>query len=93
MAKFEAFRWNFSSSTNPEIGRSKKIVVHSSEIRGLRSTKCTSETLQSLLYFIYKKLENPCSFFRFSFHATFYFYLMNALVYVVIDTHRHNFIE
>ena len=29
--------------------------------------------------------ENPCSFFRFSFHATLYFYLMNALVYVDID--------
>ena len=30
-------------------------VDHSSEIRGLRSTKCSSETLQNLLYFIYKK--------------------------------------
>ena len=28
---------------------------HSSEIRGLRSTKCSSETLQNLLYFMYKK--------------------------------------
>ena len=29
--------------------------AHSSEIRGLRSTKCSSETLQNLLYFMYKK--------------------------------------
>ena len=28
---------------------------HSSEIRGLRSTKCSSATLQNLLYFMYKK--------------------------------------
>ena len=28
---------------------------HSSEIRGLRSTKCSSETFQNLLYFMYKK--------------------------------------
>ena len=29
--------------------------THSSEIRGLRSTKCSSETLQNLLYFMDKK--------------------------------------
>ena len=28
---------------------------HSSQIRGLRSTKCSSETLQNLLYFMYEK--------------------------------------
>ena len=28
---------------------------HSSEIRGLCSTKCSSKTLQNLLYFMYKK--------------------------------------
>ena len=28
---------------------------HSSEIRGLHLTKCSSETLQNLLYFMYKK--------------------------------------
>ena len=33
--------------------------------------------------------ENPCSFFRFSFHATLYFYLMNALVYVDINQGIH----
>ena len=27
MANFESFRWNFSSSTNPEIGRSRKLTV------------------------------------------------------------------
>ena len=31
------------------------ISVHSSEIRGLRSTKFSSKTLQNLLYFMYKK--------------------------------------
>ena len=43
--------------------------------------KCSSETLQNLLYFVV--------FFRFSFHATLYFYLMNALVYVGIDQGIH----
>ena len=33
-------------------------IMHSSEIRGLCSTKCSSETLQNLLYFI-KVLEGP----------------------------------
>ena len=56
------------------------ITSHSSEIRGLRSTKCSSETLQNLLYFMHKKTH--VVFFRFSFRATLYFYLINALVYV-----------
>ena len=58
------------------------IPMHSSEINGLRSTKCSSETLQNLLYFMYKKTH--VVLFRFSFRATLYFYLMNALVYVNI---------
>ena len=32
-----------------------KTPFHSSEIRGLRSTKCSSEMLQNLLCFMYKK--------------------------------------
>ena len=32
-----------------------RIYLHSSEIRGLCSTKCSSETLHNLLYFMYKK--------------------------------------
>ena len=32
-----------------------RLYYNSSEIRGLRSTKCSSETLQNLLYFMYKK--------------------------------------
>ena len=55
------------------------MVRHSSELRGLRSTKCSSETLQNLLYFMYQKTHVV---FSFSFRATLYFYLMNALVYV-----------
>ena len=31
---------------------------------------------------IFLEYENPCSFFRFSFRATLFFPLMNALVYV-----------
>ena len=37
--------------------------------------------LQNLPYFCH---ENPCRFFHFSFHATLFFPLMNALVYVDI---------
>ena len=58
-------------------------LLHSSEIRGLRSTKCYSEMLQNLLYFMHKKTH--VVLFRFSFRATLYFNLMNALVYVDID--------
>ena len=36
-----------------------------SEIRGLRSTKCSSETLQNLLYFMYKKTHVVFFFFHF----------------------------
>ena len=39
----------------PSILANCKLTIHSSEIRGLRSTKCSSETLQNLLYFMYKK--------------------------------------
>ena len=35
--------------------RDSKQAIHSSEIRGLCSTKCSSKTLQNLLYFMYKK--------------------------------------
>ena len=61
--------------------------MHSSEIRGLCSTKCSSETLLNLLYFMYQKTR--IVFFRFSFRATLYFYLMNALVYADIDQGIH----
>ena len=49
-----------------------KLAYHSSEIRGLRSTKCSSKTLQNFLYFMYKKT-HVGSFFRFSFRATLLF--------------------
>ena len=49
--------------------------------------KCSSETLQNLLYFMYKKTH--VVFCRFSFSATLYFYLMNAQVYVDIDQGIH----
>ena len=45
--------------------------AHSSEIRGLRSKKCSSETLQNLPYFMYKKTH--VVFFHFSFRATLLF--------------------
>ena len=53
-------------------------IFHSSEVRGLCSTKCSSEMLQNLLYFMYKKTH--VFFVCFSFRATLYFYLMNALI-------------
>ena len=43
-------------------------ILHSSEIRGLCSTKCPRETLQNLPYFRYMKIQS--CFFHFSFHAT-----------------------
>ena len=43
--------------------------------------------LQSLLYFMYQK--TCVVFFCFSFRATLYFYLINALVYVDIDQDIH----
>ena len=47
--------------------------------------KCSSEMLQNLLYFMYKK--TLVVFCCFSFRATLYFYIMNALVYVVSLEH------
>ena len=46
---------------------------HSSEIRGLRSTKCSSKTLQNLLYFMYKKTQ--VVFFLFHFVQLYIFTL------------------
>ena len=58
---------------------------HSSEIRGLCLMKWPSEMLQNLPYF--------CNtyevFFRFSFPATLFFPLMNALDYVDIEQGIH----
>ena len=51
--------------------------LHSSEIRSLRSTLCSSKTLRNLLCFMYKKTHVV-----FSFRATLFSPLMNALVYV-----------
>ena len=45
------YTFDISMMTNNMRGLS-----HSSEIRGLRSTKCSSEILQNLLYFMYKKI-------------------------------------
>ena len=68
-----------------------KNTAHSLEFRnsrGLRSTKCSKQNA-SKFAISYIILENPSSFFRFSFRATLYFYLMNALVYVDIDQGIH----
>ena len=53
---------------------------HSSEIRGLCLMKWPSKMLQNLPFFIY--IQKPKV--DFSFRATFFFPLMNALVYVDI---------
>ena len=47
-------------------------IYHSSEIRGLRSTKCFSETLQNLLYFMYYK-KTHVVFFVFHFVQLYFF--------------------
>ena len=64
-----------------------KLGTHSSQFQGLCLMKSSSETLQNLPYFIYTKTQS--CFFRFSFRATLYFYIMNALVYVDIDQGIH----
>ena len=62
--KFADFCYiNYSKFSPPLSGRTARwkknnnyiLRTHSSEIRGLRSTKCSSETLQNLLYFMHKK--------------------------------------
>ena len=65
------FNWKspfFTSSGGPNITWGP---WHSSEIRGLRSTKCSSETLQNLLYFMYKKTH--VVFFVFHFEQLSFF--------------------
>ena len=54
------------------------LLCHSSRFQSLCSTKCFSNTLQNLPYFIYAKTQS--CFFCFSSWATLYFSLMNALV-------------
>ena len=49
------------------------ITMHSSEIRGLHSTKCSSDTLQNLLYFMYKKTHVYVVFFVFHFVQLYIF--------------------
>ena len=52
---------------------------HSLEMRGLYSMKCSSKTLQNLLYFIYYKKRTSVIFFFFSFCKTLDFCLMMPL--------------
>ena len=52
-------------------------MAHSSEINGLRSTKCCSETLQNFLYFMHKK---TWAVFSFLISCNFIFSLMNEKV-------------
>ena len=59
--------------------------IHSSQFEGLCSTKRSSKTVQNLPYFWHDKTH--IVFFRLSFHATLFFSLMNALVYVNIVSH------
>ena len=49
LANFEAFRWNFSSSTNPEIGRSE---VHTWKIPDTYSYVVRSTKLSDFLLII-----------------------------------------
>ena len=68
--------FNFKKSIFPPPLKSSQIIsncstAHSSEIRGLCSTKCSSKTLQNLLYFMYDKAH--VVFFPFSFRATLLF--------------------
>ena len=51
--KRKSFYWFVKKNLNSKIGI--LLLFHSSEIRGLCLTKCSSETLQNLLYFMYKK--------------------------------------
>ena len=51
--------------------KKKKTASHFSEIRGLRSTKCSRKTLQNLLYFMYKKTH--VVFFSFFISCNFIF--------------------
>ena len=62
--KWFAWGWmNKSVRNSVVIESSKNVVCHTSEIRDLRSTKCSSKTLQNLLYFMYKKTHVVFSFF------------------------------
>ena len=76
---FVTSRFGFYGSTfdkklpEAKVCAEKNISGHSSEIRGLRSTKCSSETLQNLLYFMYKKIH--VVFFVFHFMQLYIFTL------------------
>ena len=78
----------------PNISLCKELVMdrvvlwyHSSEIGGYCLSFWPPKMLQNLLYF-YEKKTQSC-FFHFSFHATLFFPLMNALIYVNIHQGIH----
>ena len=74
-------------SSNVSLIEQWNSIFHSSQFQSLCSTKSSIKALQNLPYFMHT---NPQScFFRFSFHATLFFSLMNALVYVNIDLGIH----
>ena len=60
---------------------------HYSEIRGLHSTKCSSETLQNWLYFMFKKTH--VVFFVFHFVQFYIFTLWMPWSYADIDQGIH----
>ena len=73
--------WKINVPISFRISSMSPLLVHSSEKRGLCLMKWPGEMLQNLPYFIYMKTQS--CFFHFSFRATSYFFIMNALVYVI----------
>ena len=85
-------RFNCSSPTATVNSSVHRFVCHTSEIRGLRSMKCSCETLQNLLYFMYKKTH--VVFFLFHFVQLYFFpyecpglTLQNLLYFMYKKTH------
>ena len=75
--KGQSFDHQFDKVTNrcPEMLEKRSwnyhVITHSSEIRCLRSTKCSSKTPQNLLYFMYRKTH--VVFFVFHFKQLYIF--------------------
>ena len=74
----EEYDYGFDSCGDEEVVTEKskgnfEVSQHSSEIKGLCSMKCSSETLQNLLYFMYQKTH--AVFFVFHFVQLYIFTL------------------
>ena len=77
----------------PTINTEQMVFYQSSEIRGLRSAKCSKETLQNLLYFKYQKTHIDFFSFGIYFNITFSFLSVETFHWNISLSANHIFLK